>query len=97
MELKRTAVAGTLESSDVMITMGPGEGLEVELNSPVEKQFGAEIRRVILDTLGELGIADAKVSAVDKGALDCVIRARVKTAAYRASGEKEYKWEGARK
>ena len=97
MVLEKKAVAGTMESSDVMITIGPGEGLEVELESPVEKQYGAEIRRVILDTLRELGITDAKVSAIDKGALDCVVRARTETAACRASGETEYTWEGARR
>ena len=36
---------------------------------------------------------DAKVSAVDKGALDCVIRARVKASAYRACERDDYTWE----
>ncbi|QAT48758.1 citrate lyase acyl carrier protein [Caproiciproducens sp. NJN-50] len=99
MRLKQTAVSGTMESSDVMVTLAPngGGGIEIELNSPVEKQFGREMRDVIRETLKGLGVKDAKVKAVDKGALDCVIRARVKTAAYRASGESEYIWEGARK
>jgi citrate lyase acyl carrier protein len=85
-ELKNTSIAGTMESSDIMITMAPGVGaLEIELTSTVEKQFGREIRRVIIDTLSELDISSAKVTAVDKGALDCAIRARVRTAAFRAA------------
>lgn len=99
MQLNRTAMSGTMESSDIMVTLSPneGEGIEVELNSPVEKQFGRKMREVIRETLEGLGVGNAKVTAVDKGALDCVIRARVKTAAYRASGESEYMWEGVRK
>jgi citrate lyase subunit gamma (acyl carrier protein) len=93
MEIKNTAVAGTLESSDIMVTVEPGaKGVEIDLTSSVEKQFGAEIRRVIAATLAELGVKAARVIAVDKGALDCVVAARVKTAVYRASGSAEYVW-----
>jgi len=88
MELVKTAAAGTLESSDIFITLEPGgEGIEIALKSPVEKQFGRRIREVIIETLRELGIENARVSAVDQGALDCTIRARVTTAACRAGGQ----------
>ena len=46
MELKE-AVAGTLESGDMLVRIGPGEGLQVELQSSVEAQFGRRIRAVI--------------------------------------------------
>ena len=85
MEIKN-AVAGTLESGDIMIQIGPGEGLQVNLQSSVEAQFGDQIRGLIKETLGGLGIENASVNAVDKGALDCTIRARVTAAAVRASG-----------
>ena len=85
MEIK-SAVAGTLESGDIMIQIGPGQGLQVDLQSSVEAQFGSQIRALIKQTLGELGIENASVRAVDKGALDCTIRARVTAAAVRASG-----------
>ena len=96
MTIKTVGLAGTMESSDIMITLEPNgaEGLAIELDSSVEKQFGREIRRVIEETLLELGVDNAKVAAVDKGALDCAIRARVKTAAYRASGEQPRGWGG---
>ena len=74
-----------------MITIGPGEGLHVELQSSVEAQFGRQIRAVITETLEGLGIRDAYVQAVDKGALDCTIRARVTAAAVRATGKDVWK------
>ncbi len=96
MKISNIGVSGTVESSDILVTMEPGfgRGIEIELKSSVEKQFGNEIRKVILETLGELGVEDARVTAVDKGALDCAVRARVKTAAYRASGDANYRWGG---
>ena len=95
MKVLKTAVTGTMESSDIMVTIAPndGAGIEIELDSSVEKQFGRAIRTTISGTLAQLGIQDAKVFAVDKGALDCVIRARVKASAYRACGCDDYSWE----
>jgi citrate lyase subunit gamma (acyl carrier protein) len=93
MKLIKTSVAGTMESSDIMITLEPGKnGIEIDLQSPVEKQFGAAIRTVITETLVDLGVSDAKVIAVDKGALDCVVQARVKTAVYRSAESAGYEW-----
>ena len=87
----KQAIAGTLESGDIMISIGPGKGLEVNLQSSVEAQFGRQIRAVITETLQGLGIEDARVDAVDKGALDCTIRARVTAAAVRATGKDVWK------
>ena len=87
----KEAVAGTLESGDIMIKIGPGKGLDVELQSSVAAQFGRQIKAVITETLEGLGIKDAHVEAVDKGALDCTIRARVTAAAVRATGKDVWK------
>jgi citrate lyase subunit gamma (acyl carrier protein) len=93
MDIVKPSVAGTLESSDIMITVEPGgQGIEIDLQSIVEKQFGAEIRRAIRETLSELSVEHARISAVDKGALDCTIRARTKTAVYRAGGQGSCDW-----
>jgi citrate lyase subunit gamma (acyl carrier protein) len=93
MDIIKPGVAGTLESSDIMVTVEPGgQGVEIDLQSIVEKQFGGEIRRAILETLSELSVKHARISAVDKGALDCTIRARTKTAVYRANGQDSYDW-----
>ena len=83
----RHAHAGTLESSDVYVELAPrDEGIELELESAVLNQFGDEIRAAVLETLSEQDIDRAWVRLVDKGALDCVIRARVETAVQRAKG-----------
>ena len=91
MEIKKYAVAGTTESSDIMIVVEPSDNNEVAvtLNSSVEKQYGEEI---IIATLKNLGITSAKVSAVDKGALDCTIEARTVTAIHRAAENNDYNW-----
>jgi citrate lyase subunit gamma (acyl carrier protein) len=96
MEIKNTAMAGTLESSDITIVIEPNQEKEVsiKLQSSVEKQFGDQIKKVIMDTLKELKVDSAIVNANDKGALDCVIRARVQTAALRAAEETNFNWGG---
>ena len=84
------AYAGTLESSDIFVEIEPadeGTGIELKLTSAVYKQFGPQIEEVILETLKANGIEDAKVTANDRGAVDCTIRARVEVAALRAKGE----------
>ncbi|MBQ6763479.1 MAG: citrate lyase acyl carrier protein [Bacteroidales bacterium] len=90
MEIKN-AVAGTLESGDIMVQIAPGEGLQVDLQSSVAAQFGRQIKAVITETLTGLGIDNAYVKATDKGALDCTIRARVTAAAVRATGKDVWK------
>ena len=82
------ATAGTLESSDVFVTLEPNEaGLEIEIDSVVKNQYGDAIRAAVEDVLREQNITAARVSVVDRGALDCVIRARVETAVMRGKGE----------
>lgn len=90
MEIKKPAVAGTLESSDCMVTVEPGEGkIDLDLDSAVIRQYGKQIRKVIFETLDRLGIENAKVTVVDKGALDCTIKARVECAVYRSNDIKD--------
>ena len=86
MEIKKPAVAGTLESSDCMVTVEPGQGqIELDLDSVVIRQYGRQIRKVINETLARLNVSDAKITVVDKGALDCTIKARVECAVYRSN------------
>ena len=88
----KEASAGTLESGDILIQIAQAQkGLEIELQSSVAAQFGRQIKEVIKDTLEGLGVEDAYVKAVDKGALDCTIRARVTAAAVRATGKDVWK------
>ena len=71
--------AGTLESSDVMVRIGPAAqpGIQLEIDSIVKQQFGAAIEQVVRETLAQLGVKQASVVVDDKGALECVLRARV--------------------
>jgi len=85
--LNQAGQAGTIESSDIMITVAPaatGSGLAIELTSPVMKKYGRQIRAVITATITAFGVEDAVVQANDKGALDCTIRARSEAAVSRA-------------
>ena len=87
MEIMRPATAGTLESSDAQVTVEPGEGrLELDLSSSVMNQYGRQIKATVLDTLERLGVTDARVTVVDKGALDCTLKARVECAVFRSVG-----------
>jgi len=87
MEITKAAMAGTLESSDAQITIEPsGSGTVIDISSIVLNQYGRQIKAVVSETLNNLGVKSAKVTVVDKGALDCTIRARTECAAYRAAG-----------
>ncbi|MBQ8852009.1 MAG: citrate lyase acyl carrier protein [Oscillibacter sp.] len=88
MEIKKAAVAGTMESSDCMVTIRPGDGtIDIQLDSDVKVMFGDSILATVRETLAGLGVTSAEVDIRDRGALDCVIRARVECAVCRAAGE----------
>ena len=52
----------------------------------VRKQFGEKINLAVREVLAECGVTSATVRVVDRGALECVIRARVETAVKRSGG-----------
>jgi len=86
MELKKAAMAGTVESSDAQVTIEPAtNGIELNIESSVIHQYGKQIKAVVLETLGRLEVKNAKVTIVDKGALDCTLKARVEGAVFRAA------------
>jgi citrate lyase subunit gamma (acyl carrier protein) len=89
MNITKVAKAGTLESNDILIMVAPNEngGVELQLESIVIKQFGDQIRKVILDKVHEMNIDNISIKAQDKGALDYAIAARVETAVKRAVSE----------
>ena len=95
MKLITIGNAGTMESHDIMITVEPSDagGVQVELTSSVYQQFGKQIIAVIRETAADYGVENALITAVDKGALDCTVRARVATALTRAAEWHDYTWE----
>ena len=88
MKIIRQASSGTMESSDAYVEIEPREeGLEINIESVVEKQFGEKIENTVREILAEYELTAAEVRVVDRGALECVIRARVETAILRSGGE----------
>ena len=86
MDIKKAAMAGTLESSDAQVTVEPGtDGIELSFESSVINQYGKQIKKVVLETLDRLDVTSGKVTVVDKGALDCTLKARVECAVYRSN------------
>lgn len=86
-QVTRTGQAGTLESNDIIVTVAPceqGSGINIELESIVLAQYGEAILSTMKAIIKELGITDIQVKALDRGALDCTIRARTLAALARA-------------
>ena len=93
MEIKKPAIAGTLESSDCQIMIRPngGEGISIDLESDVKMMFGDSILATAEKILNDVGITDAYVEIHDKGALDCVIKSRMQCVICRGA-EVHYDW-----
>ena len=93
MKIIKQAVAGTLESSDLLVKVEPNDSsLDIVIQSEVIKQFGKQIRRVVAETLAKLEVDQGTVVIEDKGALDYAIRARVQAAVLRGAGSEELNW-----
>ncbi len=93
MKIVKAAQAGTVESSDIVVKIEPNEkGVEIELTSSVLQQYGDRIEAVIRETLEALGVTAAHVIAIDKGALDCTVKARTQAAVFRAAESTDYPW-----
>ena len=98
MEVLKPAAAGTLESSDAQVMIEPGDGtISLSLQSSVMNQYGRQIKATILETLSRLDVTSARLTVVDKGALDCTLKARVECAVFRSCGASEANipWGGA--
>ena len=87
MEIITNAAAGTMESSDAYVEIEPAESLQIQLESVVQEQFGDDIRAVVTEVLADNNVEKANVRVIDRGALECVIRARVETAILRGKGD----------
>lgn len=94
MKVIKQAVAGTLESSDLLVKVEPSEkgSRDIVIRSEVIKQFGKQIERTVIETLDKLSVNDGSIVIEDKGALDCVIRARVQAAVLRGCVSPELDW-----
>ena len=95
MRLEKSAIAGTLESSDVMVTVRPNpeSDIAITIDSSLVVQYGDEMRATVQGVMEQFGITDAIVELKDRGAMDCVLRARTQTALCRALGV-GFNWKG---
>ena len=88
MSTLKKASCGTMESSDAYMELEPiAAGVQIDLQSVVEHQCGDSIRALAAEMLKEEGVENVKLSIVDRGALECTLRARLETLIGRAREE----------
>ena len=85
MNTLKKASCGTMESSDAYMELEPIEaGVQIDLQSVVEHQFGDSIRAQAAEMLQQENIENVSLRIVDRGALECTLRARLETLIARA-------------
>lgn len=86
---KMKGTAGREKPQDCIVTVDleRKSGIEIQLNSKMEKMFGDAIQKAIREALSEMNAKAANVKVDDFGSLDFVIKARTKTAVKRARGD----------
>ncbi|NCB96029.1 MAG: citrate lyase acyl carrier protein [Negativicutes bacterium] len=85
-KLVKAAQAGFDEKNDALVTVEPiASGIELELTSKVMRQYGEQIKELILNTVKESGFDGVKLTVADKNAWDYTIKARVLGALERGS------------
>jgi len=93
-KVEKAASAGSLESSDALVTVQPGaKGIEIALEGATAARFAPQIEETIRSALEQLGVESCAVRVQDKGALDCTIKARLCAAVARAAAAESVDWE----
>lgn len=89
MKLTKMSIAGSLESNDALITIQPVDkrGVELVIESIVEKQFRDRIEKAVRQVLKDYDIDGVYVRVQDRGALDCTLKARMEAAILRGKGD----------
>lgn len=87
MKIVKKGQAGTMQSSDLMVTVEPADELLIDIQSTVKKQFEHLIRAKLEEVLARCSVTSGKISISDRGALDYAIEARLEAALQRAGGE----------
>lgn len=72
--------AGSLESSDCLVTIEESPTGEISIDSVVGAFFHDQIEAIVKTTLQEKHLEHVRVHIQDRGALDATIRARLLTA-----------------
>lgn len=78
---QRETICGENRKNDALIRyVSTNEPIEVVIISKNHLLFGQQIHRTVLEVLGDYHITCGRITVEDGGALDFVIRARLKTA-----------------
>ena len=86
MHICKKGQAGTMQSSDLMVSVAPADELIIEIESTVKKQFEHLIRAKLEEVLARCGVTTGRTTVNDRGALDYAIEARLEAALQRAGG-----------
>ena len=78
--LLHTASAGTLESSDCLVTASPSEKLGLDYKGANSTVFAERTMRLVESVAKKYELEGAEISIQDQGALEITIRARLETA-----------------
>ena len=87
MQLLHTARAGTLESSDCLVTVSPSDSFKLEYNGANSVIFAKRTEELVRAMLEKTGAENAKITIQDQGAIGITIKARLETALNRAAKE----------
>lgn len=82
--IARIASAGTLESSDCLVTAAPAESIEIEYNGANRMLFRRRTEALVREVFRKYALTGGSVRIQDQGALEVTLRARVETAVERA-------------
>lgn len=80
----RTAQAGTLESSDCLVSLMPGEEFSFEYRNNNGGLFAERTEAVVRETVERYGNPSLRVQISDQGALEATLRARLEIALERS-------------
>lgn len=83
----KKGIAGSLQSSDCLVTVTESEELNIEVISTVGAFFQDQIETVVKETLKSLKQMNVSIKVEDRGALDQTIEARVRSAVERMMSE----------
>ena len=78
----KTAIAGTLESMDCLVTVERGTG-KVELEGTSVARFRSSMENTIRNVKSSMNAQDIDIRVQDRGALDITLEARVRAAIMR--------------
>lgn len=85
--IRKTASAGTLESSDCLVSVAPAAELELDYRGGNAELFRGRTRTVVEEVFQGYGLPGGRVTIQDQGAILATLRARLETALERAFEE----------